>query len=32
MTSRRSARRKNRENMAGRINGWKQILHALTAH
>jgi transposase-like protein len=25
-------RRKNRENMSGRIHGWKQILNALTVH
>jgi len=25
-------RQKNRENMSGRINGWKQILNALTIH
>lgn len=24
--------RKNRENMTGRIAGWKQILNALTVH
>jgi putative transposase len=26
------ARRKNRENMTGRINGWKQILNTLVVH
>ena len=27
-----TTRRKNRENMTGRTNGWKQILNALTVH
>ena len=27
-----TTRRKNRENMTGRINGWKPILNALTVH
>src|SRR5476649_2423426 len=27
-----TTRRKNRANMAGRTNGWKQILNALTVH
>ena len=27
-----TTRRKNRENMTGRIHGWKQILNALTVH
>lgn len=27
-----TARRKNRENMSGRINGWKTILNTLTVH
>ncbi len=26
------ARRQNRENMTGQINGWKQILNTLTIH
>jgi len=25
-------RRKNRENLTGKTNGWKQILNALTVH
>jgi len=25
-------RRRNRENMTGKINGWKRILNALTIH
>ena len=27
-----TARKPNRENMSGRINGWKHILNALTIH
>ena len=27
-----TTRRPNRENMTGRINGWKNILNALTVH
>jgi hypothetical protein len=27
-----AVRGKNRENMTGRTNGWKQILNALTVH
>lgn len=27
-----TARKKNRENMTGRINGWKHILNTLTIH
>ena len=27
-----TTRRKNRENMTGRTNGWKAILNALTVH
>jgi len=27
-----TTRRKNRENLTGRTNGWKQILNALTVH
>ena len=27
-----TARRPNRENLTGRINGWKQILNTLTVH
>ena len=27
-----TARTKNRENMTGRINGWKHILNTLTIH
>ena len=27
-----TTRRKNRENMTGKINGWKHILNALTIH
>ena len=27
-----TSRRKNRENLTGKINGWKSILNALTVH